>query len=98
MCLMVGSNALIINFTVILEITSTHQTLHNPISQRTYALETKLFSSNGNETRTHEGSINSYAARTANVETTELPVHEEEWQSLSRTKVTPALAIVLGKQ
>ena len=60
-----------------------HHILQNPISQRTYALDTKIFSSNGNETRTHDGFINTYATRTAEVETTELPVHEEEWQSLS---------------
>ena len=75
---MVGS-APVINFTVILKITSLHHTLQNPISQRTYALETKIFSSNGNETQTHEGFINTYAARTAEVESTELPVDEEEW-------------------
>jgi hypothetical protein len=80
--LMFGSNALIINFTVILEITSIHQTVQNPISQRTYALESKIFFSNSNETRTHEGFIDTYAARTAEVESTELSVHEEEWQSL----------------
>ena len=81
MCLMVGSNALVINFTVMLKITSLHHSLQNPISQRTYALETKIFSSKGDETRTHEGSegfINTYVTRTAEVETTELPVHEEE--------------------
>jgi hypothetical protein len=78
MCLMVGSNALVINFTVMLKITSIHHTLQNSISQRTYALETKIFSFNGNETRTHEGFINTHATRTAEVETTELPVHEEE--------------------
>jgi hypothetical protein len=99
MCLMVGSNALVINFTVMLKATSIHH------AQRTYALETKVFFSNGNETRTHEGFINTYATRTAKVESTELPVYEEEWQKLSlgespdiRTKVIPALAIVLGKQ
>ena len=42
----------------------------------------KYFSSLGNETQTHDGFTNTYAARTAEVETTELPEHEEEWQSL----------------
>ena len=60
------------------KITSIHHTLQNPISQSTFALETKIFSFNGNETRTHEGFINTYATRTAEVETTELPVLEEE--------------------
>ena len=80
MCLMVGSNALVINFTVMSHI---HQSMQNPLSKRTYAFATKIFSSNGNETRTHDGFYNTYAARTAEVESTELPVHEEEWQSLS---------------
>ena len=69
---MVGSNALVINFTVMLMITYT------PYYAKSYQLATKIFSSNGNETRTHEGFINTYAARTAEVESTELPVHEEE--------------------
>ena len=80
MCLMVGSNALVINFTVMSHI---HQIMQNPISKRTYAFATKIFSPNGNETRAHDGFINTYAARTAELESTELPLHEEEWQSLS---------------
>ena len=79
MCLMVGSNALVINFTVMSHI---HQIMQNPISKHTYAFATKIFSSNGNETQTHEVCVNTYAARTAEVESTELPVHEEEWQIL----------------
>ena len=54
MCLMVGSNNLVINFTVKFKIICIHHTMENSISECISAIATKNFMPDIDESRTHD--------------------------------------------
>ena len=61
--LMVSENCLVINFTVKLKIICIHHTMENPISECIFAMATKNFIPDIDESRTHDGFNITYGAQ-----------------------------------